>query len=202
MLRAIRSVVGATAVLIGGALLAQPPGGGDSYFPTKNDTRWTYKVGDNLIKVKLNKKDKVNNEDTYELVTMVGDEPKTTEMYVVRPDGVYRTKVKDDKLDPPVKVLPTPVKKDATWDVNTKIGTQTVKGTMKIEGVAEKVKVGAGDFETVHVVGKDLDIAGNKTTVSIWFARDRGIVKQEFKLVGGETVTLELQKFEEGKDGK
>ena len=32
----------------------------------------------------------------------------------------------------------------------------------------------------------------------IWFAKDRGIVKEEFVLQGGEKVLLELAKFEPG----
>jgi hypothetical protein len=202
MLRATRSVLGAAAVLFGGVLLAQPPKGGapaDTYYPLKKDTKWTYKVGDNFVEVRVAKVEKVNNEDHYLLETVVGKEAKTSEMIVVRPDGVYRTKVKDDKLDPYVKMLPLPPTKDATWDVNSKLGTQTVKGTMKVLGDKDKIKVQGTDYEAVHVEGKDLDIAGAKTTVNIWYAKDRGIVKQEFVLQTGDKVILELVKYEEGK---
>ena len=57
-------------------------------------------------------------------------------------------------------------------------------------------------YDTVVVEGKDLDVAGAKTTVRIWFAKDRGIVKEEFVLQTGDKVTLELSKYEEGKDEK
>jgi hypothetical protein len=117
----------------------------------------------------------------------------------VRSDGVYRTKVKDDKLDPYIKVLPIPAKKDATWDVNSKLGTQTIKGTMKIVNDKEKVKVQGTDYEAVVVEGKDVDVAGAKTTVHIWFAKDRGIIKEEFLLQGGEKLSLELKDYSEGK---
>ena len=122
----------------------------------------------------------------------VVNDPKVIEVYVVKSDGVYRTKVKDDKLDPAVKVLPLPIKKDTTWDINTKVGTQTIKGTMKIGSEKETVKTPAGDFVTVYVEGKDMDIAGAKTTVRQWYAKDHGIVKQEFVLQANETVKLEL----------
>lgn len=137
--------------------------------------------------------------DEYQVDTFVGKDPKTTEWYVVKADGVYRTKVKDDKLDPYVKVLALPVKKDTTWDINSKVGTQTIKGTMKVISEKEKIKTPAGDFEAVFVEGKDMDIAGAKTTVRIWFAKDRGIVKEEFILQTNEKVLLELTKFEEAK---
>jgi hypothetical protein len=200
MLRAIRSVVGAAAVMFGGVLLAQPKDAqADGYFPLKVKAKWTYKVGDNFVDVMVVKSEKKGNEEQYQVDTVVGKDPKTNEWYVVRPDGVYRTQVKDDKLDPPVKVLPLPIKKDATWDVNSKLGNQTIKGTMKVVSDKDKVKVPAGEFEAVLVEGKDMDVAGNKTTVRIWFAKDKGIVREEFVLQTGEKVTLELAKYEEGK---
>lgn len=200
MLRAIRLAVGAAAVLFGGVLLAQPKDApSDPYFPLKPKTKWVYKVGDNDVVVTVVKAEKAGGEEQYQVDTVVGKEPKTSEWYVVRSDGVYRTKVKDDKLDPYIKVLPIPAKKDATWDVNSKLGTQTIKGTMKIVNDKEKVKVQGTDYETVFVEGKDVDVAGSKTTIHIWFAKDRGIVKEEFLLQGGEKLQLELKEYSEGK---
>ncbi len=201
MLRAIRLVLGAAAVMFGGAVLAQPKDApqAEGYFPLKKNTTWTYKVGDNEVKVVVVKSDKVGTEDHFQVDTKVGTESKMSEVYVIKADGVYRTKVKEDKLDPPVKVLALPIKKDATWEVNSKVGTQTIKGTMKVVNDKEKVKTPAGDFETVYVEGKDMDVAGAKTTVRLWFAKDRGIVKEEFVLQSNEVVKLELSKYEEGK---
>jgi hypothetical protein len=145
------------------------------------------------------KTETVNKEEQFQVDTVVGKETKMSEWYVVRADGVYRTKVKDDKLDPYIKVLPIPAKKDATWDINSKLGTQTIKGTMKIVNDKEKVKVQGTDYEAVVVEGKDVDVAGAKTTVHIWFAKDRGIIKEEFLLQGGEKLQLELKEYSEGK---
>ncbi|HEY1187240.1 MAG TPA: hypothetical protein VGE74_06250 [Gemmata sp.] len=202
MLRAIRLVVGAVAVLFGGALLAQPPkdaAQAEGYFPLKVGTKWTYKVGDNTVEVRVAKADKVGGEEQFQVDTIVGKDPKTTEWYVIKGDGVYRTKVKDDKLDPAVKVLALPIKKDASWEISTKVGTQTIKGSMRVMNDKEKVKVGATEYETVLVEGKDLDIAGAKTTVRLWFAKGKGIVKEEFALQTGEVVKLEMTNYEEGK---
>ena len=125
MLRAIRLMLGASAVLFGGTLLAQPKDAppGDGMFPLKLKAKWTYRVGDNDVTVSVVKTEKVGTEDHFQVDTFVGKdakpgEAKTSEWYVVRGDGVYRTKVKDDKLDPYIKVLALPVKKDATWDVH------------------------------------------------------------------------------------
>jgi hypothetical protein len=200
MLRAIRLVVGAAAVLLGGVLLAQTKDTpAEGYFPLRVKAKWVYKVGDNDVIVTVVKSEKVGGEEQFQVDTIVGKEAKTSEWYAVRNGDIYRTKVKDDKLDPAIKVLPAGVKKDVTWDVNSKLGMQTVKGTMKIVNDKEKVKIGETEYETVFVEGKDMDVAGAKTTVRIWFAKDRGIVKEEFLLQGGEKLSLELKEFSDGK---
>lgn len=203
MLRAIRLALGAAAVLFGGALIAQQPKGGApaDYFPIKKDTKWTYKVGDNTVEVRCVSSSKVGTEDHWLFETKVGSEAKTTEVFVVKTDGVYRTKVKDDPLTPPVKILPLPPNKDTSWDVNTKLGTQTVKGTLKVVKDKDPIETPGGKFEAVLVEGKDMDVAGSKTTVRIWFAKGVGIVKAEFTLANGDPVRLELAKdgYQEGK---
>ena len=78
-------------------------------------------------------------------------------------------------------------------------GAQTIKGTMKILADKEKVKIKDMDYETVMVEGKDMDIAGAKTTVRLWFAKDKGIVKAEFVLQTNEVVKLELTQYTEAK---
>lgn len=204
MLRAIRSF-GAVAVLFGGALLAQPPkdgkdapapsGGGD-FLPLKKGNKWTYKVGDNAVRVEVVGTKTVGKEEQFQLDTFVGSEAKMSEWYTVKADGIYRTQVKDDKLEPYVKVLALPAKKDATWEVNTKVGTQTVKGTMKVLDDKEEVTIGGTKYPAVKVEGKDLDVAGAKTTVRTWYVSGKGIVKQEFVLQTNDTVTLTLEKEE------
>lgn len=198
MTRAIRSVAGAVAILVGGALLAQPPkdGGTDNYFPLKAKAKWVYKVGDNEVTVQVVKSEKKGNEELFQLDTFVGKDAKTSEWCVVRADGVYRVKVKDDAVEPAIKVLPLPVKKDATWDINSKLGAQTIKGTMKVKNDKEKLTIGTATYDNVVLVeGENLDVSGAKTTVRVWFAKDKGIVKEEFVLQGGEKVTIELKEY-------
>jgi hypothetical protein len=64
-----------------------------------------------------------------------------------------------------------------------------------VKGDREKVTTPAGEFETVLVESAGLTIAGTETTVRMWFAKDRGMVKAEFVIAGGESVLLELAKF-------
>jgi len=191
-------MVGAAAILFGGALLAQPPKDGpnaDGYFPLKAKTKWTYKIQDQVIEVVVAGNEKVGTEDCTKVDTLVNGKVVASEIYVVRPDGVYRVKVKDDKIDPPVKVLHVPVEKGKSWDVKSKVGTQTVAGTFKVKDDKEKIKVMDKEVEAVHVEGLDLDVAGTKTNVQMWFVKDRGIVKRSYGIQGVESV-LELTKME------
>jgi hypothetical protein len=200
MLRVMRLVVGAAVVLVGGAVLAQPPKDTtDGLFPHKPKTKWTYKVQEQTVEVVVAGNEKFNNEDCTKVDTLVNGKVVASELFSIKPDGVYRVKVKDDKVDPPVKVLALPAKNGATWEVKSKVGNQTVSGTFKITDDKAKIETKAGKFENVIAVeGIDLDVAGTKTTVKLWFAKDKGIVKLSYKIQDAESV-LELEKFEEGK---
>jgi len=123
---------------------------------------------------------------------------KASELYFVDATGVYRMKVKDDKIEPPVKALEFPAAKDKSWAVDSKVASQVVKGTFKIKGDKEKVKVPAGEFEAVLVEGENFEIAGTKATIRQWFVKDKGAVKLVYVISGTES-TLELVKYEEGK---
>lgn len=197
MLRTLRLVIGAAVVLATTSVLAQPPAG-DTYYPLKAKTKWVYKVGDQTVEVEVVGTEKVGTEDATRVVTKVGGKEVASELYQTKADGIYRLKVKEDKIEPPVKVLALPVKKDATWKVDSKVGTQTVKGEFKVKNDKEEVTVPAGKFEAVLVEGTDLDVAGTKTTVRQWFAKDKGIVKLVYVIQGTESV-LELKEHTEGK---
>ena len=118
MTRMIRSTMGAAVILFAGAALAQPPKDTSGYFPTKANTKWTYKTGDQVVEVKVSDKAvKFNNEDCVQLETSVGGKVVATELYSIKADGIYRVKVKDDKIDPGIKVLPIPPKKRRVVEV-------------------------------------------------------------------------------------
>jgi hypothetical protein len=192
MLHTIRLIGGAAVILFAGVVLAQQGKDADGYFPIKPNTTWTYKAGDQTVTVKVGDKTvKFNNEDCVQLETSVGGKVVASELYAIRADGVYRVKVKDDKIDPAIKVLQLPVKKGDAWKFNSKVGTQTVSGEFKVKDDKEKIKIGDKEYETVAVEGNELDVAGAKTTVKVWFAKDKGIVKLNYKIADSET-TLEM----------
>jgi len=79
-----------------------------------------------------------------------------------------------------------------------KVGTTWTTGdiTWSIESLAEKVKVPAGEFTCIKVVGKS-----NESTIERYFAKGVGLIKQRF--IAGETVIEDnLKKYGDGaKDG-
>ncbi len=200
MLQTMRLTVGAAIILIAGSALAQPPAGGE-YFPLKKGNKWTYKVGDQTVEVVVAGQEKVGDKECWKLETSVGGQVKASEYYYVDATGVYRAKVKDDKIDPAVKVLQFPIAKDAKWAVDSKVAGQVVKGEFKIKDDKAKIKVKAGEFETVMVEGDSFEIAGTKATIRQWFSKDPkapGPVKLVY-VISGTEATLELEKYEEGK---
>jgi hypothetical protein len=196
MLRTLRFIVGAFAILAASTALAQTPG--SDLFPLKKGSKWVYKVQDQEVTVEVVGPEKVGSDEFIKVDTKVGGQVKASELYQVKADGIYRAKVKDDKVEPPVKILQLPAKKGDSWKIDSKVGTQTVKGEFKVTDDKVKLKVPAGEFEAVLVEGNDLDIAGTKTSVKQWFVPKKGIVKLTYKIQDQES-TLELKEYTEGK---
>ena len=122
----------------------------------------------------------VNEECTRSRYHRERQNPWASELYLVKPDGgVFRVKVKDDKIDPPVKILSIPPKKGDSWEIKSKVGTQLVTGKFVTKEINEKVTVPKGTFEAVFVEGVDFDVAGTKTTLKVWFVKGIGIAKAD-----------------------
>lgn len=197
MRRTMRLALGAVVLLAGSVAVAQNSATTE-FYPLKKDTKWTYKVGETTITVKVAS---VTPEGAT-LETLVNDKPVASEVIQVKPDGVYRTQINKAKIEPPVLILKLDggkvAAKGAKWDVNSKIQDQPVKGSFTIAEDKEKVKVPAGEFESVVVNGPDFEIAGTKTGVKYWFAKDKGVVKLTYSIAGNDAV-LELKEYAEGK---
>ena len=171
------------------------------YLPLTAGTKWTYKVGESVITVKVDKAATATEGAT--LNTEVNDKVVASETLVVKADGIYRTKINRIDIVPPVMILKfqaggLAANKGDKWKVESKIQDQQVKGEFTIRETKEKVTVPAGEFEAVVVEGPDFEIAGTKTSVKYWFVWKRGIVKLSYSISGNE-ANLELKDFSEGK---
>jgi hypothetical protein len=198
-----RSVTATTAILaLTCAVWAQDPSKESPYYPLKKGTTWTFKAptkmgGAQTITVQVTGGDK----DGAKVETIIKDKDGkdksvASETVVVQDDGLYRTTVNGVKSDAPVRFLKLPPKKGESWEVETKIQGQAVKGTFSAD--EEEVTVPAGKYKAIKVEAKDFSVAGLKTTIACWYAEKVGIVKQSFR-VGDTEVVLELEKFAEGK---
>jgi hypothetical protein len=179
------------------------------YFPLQVGTTWIYKSGDNKLTQKVTKHEKVGDvfcariETMYDAKPGAGGAPPATvavEHVAVMADGVYRHDFtldgKEAKSVPPICFLKLPPNKDDTWVVDSKVLDKAIKCNFK-SGEAE-VKVPASTYQTVTATCTDLDVNGLKATVTYYFAKDVGMVKQVIESPGDKKsiTTIELEKFE------
>lgn len=176
------------------AAAAAPTG---EYFPMKAGAKWVYKVGEALVTVKIASSDK----DGTKVETEVNGKVVASELLVVTPEGIVRTKINNSPITPPVMILKTTAGKAVKgdkWKVESTVQGQAVKGEFTTKDDKESVTVPAGKFDAVVVEGGEFDIAGTKTAIKYYFVAGKGIVKQSYSIQGNEAV-LELKEYTEGK---
>ena len=89
------------------AAAAAPTG---EYFPMKAGAKWVYKVGEALVTVKIASSDK----DGTKVETEVNGKVVASELLVVTPEGIVRTKINNSPITPPVMIL-TPPQMTSVW---------------------------------------------------------------------------------------
>jgi hypothetical protein len=183
--------------LVTSALCADPPAEKDvtAFYPLKVGNSWIYKRGDDKLVISV-----VRIEDGIVHIesTSQGGKVTLTEQLRAKADGIYRSVVNDRKLTPELKFLALPAKNGEAWEIDSKIGDETMKGKFKVEEVDE-LTVGGKKYEKVIVVtGNDLDANGTKLNLVTHYARGIGMIKQSIK-AGDQTILLELEEFKPGK---
>jgi hypothetical protein len=189
-------LAGLTVLALLSAGVAAPAQDANPYYPLKVGSEWTYKVQGGPIKVKVAGPEKVGPISGYKLETSAGNKVSATETVAVTPEGVKRLNVNGLTPEQPILFLPADPEATKSWDVDTKVGGQAIKG--KFTANKEKVTVPAGTYDAVHVKGDNMTIGTTQTTVEYWFAKDVGIVKLKFTL-GSQDATLELESYTAGK---
>jgi hypothetical protein len=173
------------------------------YYPLKVGNKWTYKSGEIKITVQVTKFEDVNKQNCAVLEMSGGNikSPLVEKVAVTTNDGVYgvyRYVAAGQEVKPPVLVLKLPPKKDDTWKVNSMVGPEKLTGSFMTGEVAELKVLDKTYKNVVTVTGADFDANGQKLSLTYYFAKDVGMIKQTIK-VGGGDVVLELDKFEPGK---
>jgi hypothetical protein len=167
------------------------------YYPLKVGNTWYYKIGETKFEMKVTKFEKVDDQNCARIEMSVSGKVQAVEHVAVKDDGVYRYKFEDKKAEPPVCFLKLPLKKDETWQVTSKIGSESLSGTFKT-GTVDEVKVPAGTYKDVWTSSSDnLDANGTKISFTYFFAKDVGMIKQTIS-IAGQQVVIELEKFVPG----
>ena len=197
MLRWIPVMAGAIVLLAGAPILAADDKPVESaYYPLKVGTKWTYKVGDKEIVQSVSKHEKVGEVVCANVETEVAGAKASVEQIGVTEKGIGRYSFGTAKLESPVVLLKLPPAKGDTWKVDSKIGTEVLKGTFTNSG-EEDITVPAGKYKAFKISG-EFDVAGQNMTFVYYFAKDVGVVKQVITGAGLD-LTSELQKYEAGK---
>ncbi len=179
----------------GGEPRAQEKGPESPYYPLRPGAQWTYRSGEQKVVLRITKLEKVGDALCAVLETKRADGLPVTEHLGVQKDGVYRYKALSFALEPPLCVLKLPPQKGASWTLDSRLGADVVKGTSTLHEA--EITVPFGKVNAV-AVKTDLVRGDQKFTITTYFAKGVGMVKQTQNL-GGKEITLELEKFEEMK---
>lgn len=165
-------------------------------YPLKAGNKWTYRIDEQrTLEMKVDKFE--NGEAT--ILTISNNRTVAKETVKVDKDGVYRTKINDVAIVPPLKILSLPATKGASWDVNSKVADKVIAGKFTIKDDKEKLKLKDGkEYECVMVDGPDFKVDGSGTKLKYWFSPTKGIVKLSYE-TGGQEGALEFMDLTEGK---
>ena len=195
MRHTLRLVLGSFVFMVASVALAQT--GSSDYYPLKVGTKWVYKVLETTITVKVASADA----DGAKLEVEVNGKAVASEVIKVTPEGIFRTKINNAKIDPPVMILKLKdgkATKSDKWKIASTIADQKVNGEFSVKDDKEKIKTAIGDLEAIAVEGNEFDIAGTKTSVKYWFVAGKGVVKLMYNIQNNEAV-LELKEYSEAK---
>lgn len=177
-----------------------------TYYPLAVGDTWHYRAGDNRFQLKVAEVKAVDGKPRAKIDLVVSGKTVSWEQVGLTKDGVVRYTFEGKEAKPPIEFLKLPPKADATWKVDSEVidpkaGKLPVKGTFKA-GKEEEVTVPAGRYKAVTVSGQDIDANGVKVQkLTYYFVERVGMVKQVIELEGSK-ITIELEKFEQGKAGK
>jgi len=151
------------------------------YFPTRLRSEWAYHTPAGPVVIEARAAEKFNNLDCIRLEASVRGVTLFTEHIQIKQDGVYRVAQNGIPVEPPYRFIKLPPKKGDSFEVNSMIAMQSVKGVYQVS--FEDVVVGELDNKKFYpnclkISTEDMDIAGVKTRIVTWYAENVGMVKQ------------------------
>jgi hypothetical protein len=204
-MKSLLSLALATVIAVGAAQLGSTQAGdkGDNldnpYIPLKVGTTWEYAAVGKKVTVTVKAHEDVAGSGKCAVLETDAAGGKLTEHLAVKSDGIYRVRANGKDITPPFLVLRFPTKKGEEWQIDSKTENMAITGKLAI-AAEEKLKIGTSEYDTVAVKSNNLKMGAQDAILEAWYAKDRGMVKQHFRIPGaGFDITLELEKFTAGK---
>jgi hypothetical protein len=172
------------------------------YYPLKPGTTWHYQLdtGDGQkrqLTSQIAGVDNVDGKDLARLQVFADGQALATEHLASTDRGVFRVRMNNVDVSPPICLIKYPLKTGQSWGGETESKGEKMKVDCS-EGKPEEVKVPAGTYQAIPCT--IVVTAGpQKYTNVFWFAENVGIVKQRSEIPGPVTVVMELTKFEAAK---
>jgi hypothetical protein len=178
------------------------------WYPLEVGNTWTYrfgegKLGDVRYTLKVTRHEKIGDVLCARVESTSDGKLNDVEHDSVAEDGIYRQAFNGQKFDKPVCVLKLDKgepKKGETWKIDTKGPERSLTGEVTCD-IVDEVKLASGaSYKNVAVVTcKEFDANGLKGSFTYWFAKDVGMIKQEFQHGKSGKFMCELEKFEKEK---
>jgi hypothetical protein len=166
----------------------------NEFYPTAIGSKWTFSLGkqDEKFVWSAVKLDKVGAQECVVFEGALKGQVVGSEHVAVVKDGVFRYKMGDNLISPPICFLKADAK-GKTWEEKFKVGD--VETTAKYSADVEDVDVPAGKYKGAIVIRTEASEKDVKVKSAIWYVKDVGMVKQAFEL-GNVKYELLLEKFE------
>lgn len=182
------------------------------FYPLKVGNQWTYHSGKETVVITVVKEvtldnapdDKIGKDKRAVGYTLkIGSaDREVAEQVAILEGGIYRFSAAGKGIKPPLRFfkLPLNLVKGEAWQVDCKTDDgKTIRGSFV--GGTETLRLTlngkAVELPTVTITSKDFRVDDHEMSITYWFARDIGLVKQRVR-TGSNEVTMELQSFKEG----
>jgi hypothetical protein len=177
------------------------------FYPLKVGHQWTYRSGKDTVVIRVDQevpiaitRDDLSAKDQrvigFDLKIATGSR-EVTERVAVLPDGLYRFQTGGKATKPPLRFFKFEVKSGDFWQVACETSEgKVIRGTFVVGSDTIELMLNGKKqkLETVTITSKDYQVDGQEVSLKYWFARDKGVVKQQSR-TGKHETTLELEEF-------
>jgi hypothetical protein len=178
-------------------------GTGD-YYPLKVGTKWTYELDSGqpqkpIVTSVIAAEENAEGKGLARLEVYInGQKVPNSEHLMTNKDGVFRVRINNQDLNPPLCLLKYPLKTGQKWASKmTAMGEEM--DVSCTQGPEEEVQVPAGKYKAVPstIVTSQTKPDGGEVKIinTFWFVDNVGMVKQKMDL-GGKIILMELSKYE------